>query len=106
MERPLFAECDHLFRERPGCFRLGQGGLDPLMLDQTANLVGEQRFPMLGGATELHGLLLVSHESGLTSGYSPLLPAPLLPAPSALAAGVSTRPGSNFWPSPRPSCWS
>ena len=41
------------------CF--GQGGLDSLMLDQAANLIGKEGFAMLGGAAELDRLFLVSH---------------------------------------------
>src|SRR5437762_7663754 len=40
MERTLFAESHHLFRERTNSLRLGQGRLDAVMLDQTANLIG------------------------------------------------------------------
>ena len=61
MERTLFAEGYHLFRERTNSFRLGQGRLDPLMLDQTANLIGHERLPVLSRPAELHRLLLVSH---------------------------------------------
>src|SRR5207237_5808855 len=36
-------------------------GLDPLMLDQAANLIGEQRFAMFRFATEPNCLFLMSH---------------------------------------------
>src|SRR6476660_2432409 len=61
MDRPLFAEGDHFFRERPDRFGLRQRGTNTLMLDQAANLICQQRLSMLGGTTELYRFLLVSH---------------------------------------------
>src|SRR2546430_10937159 len=61
MDRPFFAEGDHFFRERPNCFGFRQRRADALMLDQAANLICQQSFPMLGRASELYRFLLVSH---------------------------------------------
>ena len=61
MDRPFFAEGDHFLRERPDRFGFRQRGTNALMLDQAANLICQQRFPMLGRASELYRFLLVSH---------------------------------------------
>jgi len=45
-----FSERNDFFRERPDRFGFRQRRFDALMLDQTANLIGEQRFAMLSGA--------------------------------------------------------
>src|SRR5205085_759675 len=111
MERSLFTEGHHLFRERANGLGFRQGSFDPLVLDQTTNLIREQRLPVLGGPPELDRFLLMSHgfvlDAGrcLTTGYFASSDDPLLPAPSA-EAGVSTRPGSNFIPRPSCNCWS
>jgi hypothetical protein len=70
------------------------------MLDQAANLICQQRFPMLGRAAELYRFLLVSHREISLTRYSAALPAPLELAASSTPTGVSTRPGSNFIPRP------
>jgi hypothetical protein len=49
-----------VIEQRDG-LRLGKSGLDPLMLDQTANLIRQQRFPVFRGASQLDGFLLVPH---------------------------------------------
>jgi len=61
IDPPFFAEGDHFFRERPDRFGFRQRGTNTLMLDQAANLICQQRFPMLGRASELYRFLLVSH---------------------------------------------
>src|SRR5437660_9306351 len=61
MDRSFFAKRDHFFRERAHRFGFRQGGANALMLDQTANLICQQRFSVLGSATELYRFLLVSH---------------------------------------------
>jgi hypothetical protein len=61
MDRSFFTEGDHFFRKRADCFGFRQRGTNTLMLDQAANLICQQRFSMLGRASELHRFLLVSH---------------------------------------------
>jgi hypothetical protein len=61
VDRTVFAKRDHFFGKRADRFRFCQRGFDPLMLDQIANLIGEQRFTMLGFAAEPHRLFLMSH---------------------------------------------
>src|SRR5713101_2509137 len=107
VDRAIFSERDHPFRERTNCLRLGQRGLDALMFDQGANLISQQRFTVLSRATELNRLFLVSHDAAnvsLDDAYSSPT-APLGPAPSPLT-GTSRRPGSNFMPRLKPSCCS
>src|SRR5262249_41386496 len=92
------------------CFRFRQGGFDALVFDQTANLIGEQRFAVFGFAAEAHRFLLMSHMRNVPVDAIYLrsvvaAAAPLPEAPST-PAGVSTRPGSNFIPRLKPSCWS
>jgi hypothetical protein len=61
VERAVFPEGHHFFRERADGFRFRQRGFDALVRNQTANLVGEQSFPMRGGTAELDRFLLVPH---------------------------------------------
>src|SRR5437588_10717567 len=63
MDRSFFAKRDHFFRERADRFGFCQGGANALMLDQTANLICQQRFSVLGSATTLYRFLLVSHRA-------------------------------------------
>src|SRR5437764_15200983 len=61
MDRSFFAKRNHFFCERADCFRFCQSGANALMLDQTANLICQQRFSMLCSAIECYGYLLVWH---------------------------------------------
>src|SRR5205823_12095179 len=61
VKRAIFSEGYHFFGERTNGLGLGQCGFDTFVLDQAANLIGEQRFAMLSGASELDRLLLVPH---------------------------------------------
>ena len=61
MKRAIFSEGYHFFGERTNGLGLGQCGFDTFVLDQAANLIGEERFAMLSGTPELDRLLLVPH---------------------------------------------
>src|SRR5205807_8393947 len=77
MDRSFFAKRDHFFRERAHRFGFCQGGANALMLDQTANLICQQRFSMLGSATKLYRFLLVSHRAISRRAMVVLCPLPL-----------------------------
>src|SRR6266487_5165539 len=77
MDRSFFAEGDHFFCERADRFGFRQGGANALMLDQTANLICQQRFSVLGGATELYRFLLVSHREISRRAMVTVAPCPL-----------------------------
>src|SRR5439155_10567347 len=104
MNRSLFSERNHLFRERSNRLRFGQRCFDALMFDQGANLICQQRFAVLSRAAKFDRLFLVPHKSADLIDYS-LAAGPFGLAPSPLA-GRSTRPGSNFIPRLKPSCCS
>jgi hypothetical protein len=63
MNRSVFSERDHPFRQWPNCLGLGQRGLDTLVFDQGANLIRQQRFSVFSRAPKLDGLLLMSHNA-------------------------------------------
>ena len=61
VDRTVLAQRHHFFRERANGFRFRERGFNALVLDQAANLIGEQCLPMFCGAAELDRFLLVSH---------------------------------------------
>src|ERR1017187_205273 len=61
VQRSFLAERHHFLRQRTHCFRFGQCGLDALVFDQAANLIGQQRLSMLGGSPKLNRFFLMSH---------------------------------------------
>jgi hypothetical protein len=63
MKRVLLAEGDDLLRVRTQSLRFGQSGLDPVMLDQGAGLVGQQGVAVRLAPAKFDSFPLVTHMS-------------------------------------------
>lgn len=62
MDITPFAQGNHSFGKRPDGFGLGQSRLDSIVLDKAANLVRQQKIPMLGFTTQFNRLLQMTHK--------------------------------------------